>query len=136
MILAAFFTSRHVSSNLVITLTIVPSITSVRSVIRLKLIPRAHSYTTSTIPKRPCRRNSFASADFSTTWYLICTSVMRSEMAMILSRPRSRAEVRFGSFSVFSWNTKAESSATISSGSKSARTFSRMSSVRTSSSPV
>ena len=55
-------------------------------------------------------------------------------MAIIVSFPVSRCGVRVGSMSVFSWKTKAERRATISSGSKSARTFSRMSSVRTSSS--
>ena len=53
---------------------------------------------------------------------------------MISSRPLSSLGVRFGSLSVFSWKTKAESRATISSGSRSARTFSRTSSVRTNSS--
>ena len=41
--LAALLTSRHVSSNRVIVRTIVPSITSVRSVMRLNDIPLAHS---------------------------------------------------------------------------------------------
>lgn len=50
MIRAAFLTSLHVSSSLVIVRTIVPSRTSVRSVIFLKLMPLAHSYTTSMSP--------------------------------------------------------------------------------------
>lgn len=52
----------------------------------------------------------------------------------MVSFPVSRCGVRVGSTSVFSWKTKAERRATISSGSKSARAFSRISSVRTSSS--
>lgn len=43
MILAAFFTSRQVSSSREIVLTMVPSRTSVRSVMFLKLMPLAHS---------------------------------------------------------------------------------------------
>lgn len=53
---------------------------------------------------------------------------------MMVSRPFSRLGVRVGETSVFSWKTKAERRATISAGSKSARTFSRINSVRTNSS--
>ena len=53
---------------------------------------------------------------------------------MISSRPFSSLGVSVGSLSVFSWKTNAESKATISSGSRSASTFSSTSSVRTSSS--
>lgn len=53
---------------------------------------------------------------------------------MIFSFPFSSRGVNVGTLSVFSWNTKADKSATISSGSYSAKTFSRISSVRTSSS--
>src|SRR5258706_7076577 len=48
---AASRTSRHVSSNRVITRTIVPSATSVSFVISSKLVPFAHSHTTSQRPK-------------------------------------------------------------------------------------
>lgn len=67
IILAALLTSRHVSSSRVTTRTIVPSITSVRSMMRLKDIPRAHSYTTSTIPKRGLLTKSLESLDDSMT---------------------------------------------------------------------
>jgi hypothetical protein len=59
------------------------------------------------------------------------------DMRLVIARivlTLSKAGVSVGTTSVFSANTKAESRATISSGAYSASTFSRMSSVRTSSS--
>ena len=53
-------------------------------------------------------------------------------MATTCSVPLSRCGVSVGTESVFSWKTKAERRATISSGEKSAKTFSRLSAVRTS----
>jgi hypothetical protein len=134
MIRAAFFTSRHVSSSRVITRTIVPSITSVKSVMRLKLMPRAHSYTTSTMPNLGLLTKSFESSAERMTWCKVWILLTFSEISTILAIPRSSEAVYVGSTSVFSWKTKAERRATISSGSYSARTFSRTSSVRTSSS--
>lgn len=55
---------------------------------------------------------------------------------MIACLPRSNEDVNLGSDSVFSSKTNAESRPAISSGSKDARTFSRISSVNTSSSAV
>jgi hypothetical protein len=134
MILAAFLTSRHVSSRRVMTRTMVPSMTSVKSVIRLNDMPRAHSYTTSTMPKRGLLIKSFESSADRMTWCSVWILFTFSEISTIFAMPRSRLAVNVGSVLVFSWKTKAESSATISSGSYSARTFSRTSSVRTSSS--
>lgn len=53
---------------------------------------------------------------------------------MMVSRPAAREGVREGSVSVFSRKMKEESSAATSAGEYGDRTFSRMSSVRTSSS--
>lgn len=134
IILAAFLASRQVSSNLVMTRTMVPSSTSVRSVIRLNDIPLAHSYTTSTRPNRGRLTKSFESLLERMTWCLICIAFTFSDMRIISALPRSSAGVKVGSTSVFSWKTNADNNATTSSGSKSARTFSRMSSVSTNSS--
>jgi hypothetical protein len=41
----------------------VPSMTSVRSVMRLNVIPRAHSYTTSTMPNRGLLTKSLESSE-------------------------------------------------------------------------
>ena len=71
MILAAFLTSLQVSSSRVMTRTMVPSRTSVRSVIRLNDMPRAHSYTTSTSPKRGRLTKSFESLLERITWCCI-----------------------------------------------------------------
>lgn len=68
IILAAFFTSLHVSSSLVMTRTIMPSSTSVRSVMWLNDIPLAHSYTTSTRPNLGRLTKSFESLLESITW--------------------------------------------------------------------
>ncbi len=54
-------------------------------------------------------------------------------MARIWALPSSRAGVRRGSTSVFSWKMKHDRRATTSSGSNAAKVFSRISSVRTSS---
>jgi hypothetical protein len=68
IILAAFLASRHVSSKRVMTLTIVPSRTSVSSAIRENGMPRAHSYTTSTRPKRGRETKSLLSSEERMTW--------------------------------------------------------------------
>lgn len=128
--LAASRTSRQVSSKRVMTLTIVPSATSVRKVIwsnglerdvkhgmdhteiQLHTIPFAHSYTTSTSPVFRVDLNSSAAT--------LCRSWMRPTRSVITAiavKPSCSLGGITGSTSVFSWKTKQERSATTSSGS-------------------
>jgi hypothetical protein len=116
IILAAFLTSLHVSSKREITLTIVPSMTSVKSVMRLKLIPLAHSYTTSTMPNRGLLTKSLESSLDRMTWCRVWISFTFSDIATMAATPRVRDAVSVGSTVVFSWKTKQESRETISSG--------------------
>lgn len=117
MIRAAFLTSRHVSSSREMVRTMVPSSTSVRPVMFLKLMPRAHSCTTSMSPNRGLHAKSLLSSDVWITWCSSCTRLTFSLMVMIVFLPFSRLPVSDGSMSDFSWNTKADSSAAISAGS-------------------
>jgi hypothetical protein len=68
------------------------------------------------MPKRGLDTKSLLSSEERITWCRVWISLTFSEILIMAAVPRSREAVRVGSVSVFSWKTKQERRATISSG--------------------